>query len=492
MSSDDTERRREPAVVLLLAGLLVLAIVLRFWRLGEWNFQATEIFTLKDSVIPQFHNTRPLGYLLNYYLVRPFMPLDEFGLRLLPAVFGVLAIPALYFIGQRLLGTRAALLGTVLLTVSPLHVMYSQLARYWSLVFLLSAIYPYAIYLGIRERNRRELILGLVTAVLAVLAHPASALLFGGLVVWFLVTYLRSGYLVELWKQRSVRWGVLLVLILGAATVVRLIPVLQGWISEHDTNPGSGQFLVPAYGALGLKQIAYLLAYVDGLTLPVTLSAVVGTCMLWQRDRSLGLFLASLAIVPIAFLTVISVRTPVSTYYLLPTVPVVFMGAGTFLGRLFDADWKLRPRWLLPATIAAIIVAAGVPTLISDSRNGRRYDFRSVGQWLQSRHAPEDVVFSDQPMVLAHYLPGTEVQRLRYDVAPLAQSLAAVRASAGGALWIVAPSLSHALRTNLKKGGLIDWIYDHCQLRNTIGIGRLDFRQQYLQVYRCPPVATGP
>jgi hypothetical protein len=29
-------------------------------------------------------------------------------------------------------------------------------------------------------------------------------------------------------------------------------------------------------------------------------------------------------------------------------------------------------------------------------------------------------------------------------------------------------------------------MYEHCQLRNTVGVGRVDFRQYHLQVYRCP------
>jgi hypothetical protein len=65
----------------------------------------------------------------------------------------------------------------------------------------------------------------------------------------------------------------------------------------------------------------------------------------------------------------------------------------------------------------------------------------------------------------------------------------------GGALWVVAPQPAHAFRTNLKAGGLADWLYGNCQLRNTVGRGRLDFRQQYLQVFRCPPSVrptTGP
>lgn len=492
MSPADTQSPKRTAPTLLVAALIILALILRFWHLGTWNFQATEIFTLRDSMRPQFHNTRPLGYLLNYYLVLPFMPLDEFGLRLLPAVFGVLAVPAFFVVARQVVGTRAALLGTFLITLNPVLISYSQLARYWSLVFLLSAIYPYALYLGIRERNSRLVVIGVVTALLAVLAHPASALLVGGPGVWFLVTWLRPSRLRQAWQQRGVRWGLVIGVILAVVIAFRLLPVLHGWIAEHDQNPGSGQFLQRATGAPGVKQLVYLLAFVDGLTLPVALIAPVGIYMLWrERDRFLAVFLASLALFPIAFLTLISLRTPVSSYYLIPVLPVFFLGAGVFLERLFEIDWRLRPRWLVPAVVTAIVIAAGAPTLASDYRNGRRYDFRGAARWIQAHGKQGDVVFSDQPMVLAHYLAGAKVQRLRYDVATLADSVRALRQpERDGSLWIAAPGLSHALRTNLKQGGLINWIYDHCQLSNAVGTGRVDFRQQYLQIYRCPPASA--
>jgi hypothetical protein len=489
VSSEDTEHRSGAGSAALLAGVITVALVLRFWRLGDWNFQATEIFTLRDSLHPSLRNPRPLGYLLNYYVVGPFLPLDEFGLRLLSAIFGVLAIPGFYLVARRVIGTRAALWGALLLAVSPLHILYSQLARYWSLVFLLSAVYPYAIYLGVRDRDRRALALGVVTGVLAVLAHPVSVLLVGGLGIWFLATYLRPGHLAQLWSQRGVRWGSLLAVILLAAITVRFFPLLHHWISEHDTNPGSGQFLLRPPAPRGLKQIIYLSAFGESLTLPLVLSAAAGIYLLWQgRDRSLALMLACVAVFPAAFLALVSLRTPVSTYYLLPTVPVFFIGAGVFLDRLLEVG-TLHPRWLLPGMLAVIIMAAGAPTLLSDYRDGRRYDFRGAARWLEKRLAPGDVVFSDQPMVLAHYLPGAPVQRLR-QVDPLKESAEALRESGRpSALWIVAPAPSHAFRANLKHGGLIGWIFENCQLRNSIGVGRVDFRQDYLHIYRCPPAA---
>jgi mannosyltransferase len=481
-----TERPQSLTPALVVAALILVSLILRFYRLGEWNFQATEIFTLRDSVRPQWGNPRPLGYLLNYYLVRPFLPLDEFGLRLVPAIFGVLAIPAVYLVGQRLLSTRAGLFAALLLTFSHLHVSYSQLARYWSLVFFLCAIYPYALYIAAWERNARALLLALTTGALAALAHPVSVLLLMGPAL-MLATGLRREHITHLWSQRWAKLTAVLLVVIAIVIGLRFIPLLQGWIAQHDRNPGGSQFLHQKLRQ-GAKQLFYLLGLTEGLTFPIALTGTVGLYLIWrERDKSLAAYLLSLALFPIAFLTLISVRTPVSQYYLVPVLPVFFLAAGAFLDRLFAVDWALRPRWLLPITVLLVIISAGAPSLVSEYMNGRRYDFRSMAHWLQPRITTGDIVYSDQPKVLAHYLPGTPVQHLQADTVSLAQSMAALqKKQSGEALWIVAPSQGHKFRPSLKGGGLIDWMYQRCRLRNTTGKGRVDFRQQYLQIYRCP------
>ena len=432
-------------------------------------------------------NPRPLGYLLNYYLVKPFLPLDEFGLRLFPAIFGVLAIPTVYLVGQRLLNTRAGLFAALLLTFSHLHVSYSQLARYWSLVFFLCAIYPYALYIAARERNARALILALVTGALASLAHPVSVLLLAGPAL-MLAASLRREQIVRLWAQNWVRWAAGLLVLVAILVAWRFIPLLQGWIAQHDRSPGGSQFLHQNLRQ-GAKQIFFLLALTEGLTVPVALAGAVGIYIIWrERDKSLGMYLLSLALFPIAFITLISTRTPVSQYYLVPTLPVFFLAAGAFLDRLFAVDWRLRPQWLLPVTILILMISAGAPSLISEYLNGRRYDFRTMAHWLQQRIRTGDIVYSDQPMVLAHYLSGTPVRLLQADTVSLRQLKATLEeGNSGEALWIVAPSQGHKFRPTLKGGGLIGWVYENCRLRNTTGKGRIDFRQQYLQIYRCSP-----
>jgi Dolichyl-phosphate-mannose-protein mannosyltransferase len=470
----------------LVGGLFGLGLVLRFWKLGVWNFQATEIFTLRDSNTPQFHNPRPLGYLLTYYLVRPFHSLDEFGLRLLPAIFGALTIPAMYFVNRRLVGSRAALVAALLMVASPLLVMYSQLARYWSLVCLLSAIYPSALYLGVRDRDRRMLSLGIVAGLLAVLAHPVSILLLGGPLL-LLLAQLRPANIRRMWDQPAGRWGLIIAGVLGIILLIRLIPILEGWFTEHERNPGNSQFLLRPVPP-GLKQIFLVLAYVEGLTVPLFVFGALGLYLLWREgNRTLSLLVIGMVTFPLVFLGLVTLRAPVSQYYLLPTIPAWFIAAGVFIDRLFRNYEIVRPRWLLPAALIAVIVAAGLPTLISDYRDGRRFDFRGAARWLAPKLQPTDVVFSDQFMVLGHYLPKAMVQRLR-GPEPLEETIGALgHAGQGGVLWIVAPAPSHAFRADLKSNGLIEWMYDHCQLREMLGVGRIDLRQDYLQIYQCPP-----
>jgi hypothetical protein len=311
--------------------------------------------------------------------------------------------------------------------------------------------------------------------------------------IWALATYVKREQVAWLWSRKSLYWGAALAVIVAAAVVFWLNPMLQSWISSHDRNPGNTEFLLSTPGRPGIKQISYLLGFVESLTLPLVLTGVLGIYLLLRgRDRPLGLLLACMFLVPVVFLTLLSFRAPVSTFYLLPTVPILFIGAGVFLDRLGQLDWELRPWWLLPVTVAVTIFAAGAPTLISQYRDGRRYDFRGAARWLNERIAPGDIIFSDEFKVMAHYLPAADVQKLRGDPAPLMQAASTLRQSrpGQGILWIVAPAPSHAFRTNPGLNRLNRWIYDHCQLRNTIGVARVDFRQNFLQVYRCPPMRS--
>jgi hypothetical protein len=480
---------RRPALTpaMIVAVLTVLALALRAWRLGDWSFEGDEVFTLRDSLNPRLTNPRPLIYFLNFYLVRPLLPLDEFGLRLLPVIFGTLAIPVLYLVARRLVGTRAALFGALLLAVNPIQVHHSQTARYWSLVFLFCSVYPFALYLGLRERNRGWLILGVLTGALAILAHPTAGLLVGGLAL-FWATSLRRESLIRVWQSRTARWGVAVGIVLLTIIGWHYLQVLYSWIFVRPRHVGGEEHLLHSPGGPWIKQVSIILSYTEGLTPALMLIAALGIYVLWRsQSRDLALLFISLFVFPTAFILLLSFRTAVSTTYLVSTTPIFFLGAGVFLDRLAGIEWELRPRWLLPALVTTLVILGGLPTLLSQYRDGRRNDFRGAARWLDQRLGPGDVVFSDQYRTLSHYLKRGEARRLVADPAPLIQSVRGLdQAGAGGALWIVKPAAAQGgHRTNPGLGTLQGWIYQNCQLRNSIGVARLDFRQNELEIYSC-------
>jgi hypothetical protein len=329
----------------------------------------------------------------------------------------------------------------------------------------------------------------------AVLAHPAAVLLLGGLGIWLIATYLRRDQLSWLWSQKSFRWAAGLSMVVATAVALRFIPMLKAWIVERDRVP-RGEFLLHLPDMRGLKEILILSGYIESLTLPLVLIGGVGIYLLWQqrRDRSLALLLASMFLFPLVFILLLSFRTPISTFYLVPSAPILFIGAGVFLERLDGVDLGLRPRWLLPTTLVAVIISAGAPTLVSQYLDGRRYDFRGAAEWLNERAGPDDVIFSDQPVVMTHYLRAPEAQRLVADPPLLMQSERMLQESGrGGTLWIVVPYSSRGgHRTNPKIGSLKAWIYDNCQLRTVVGVARFDFRVNELQIFGCRPTTAVP
>lgn len=138
-------RRSDLAV---LGFTTLLAGVLRFATLDVQSFWFDESVTaglLKLNVpdllaeLPKSESTPPLYYLLARAWAVPFGD-GEIGLRSLSALCGTAAVPAVWAAARELCGARAAHAAATLAAVSPLLVWYSQEARSYGLLTLLSAL----------------------------------------------------------------------------------------------------------------------------------------------------------------------------------------------------------------------------------------------------------------------------------------------------------------------------------------------------------------
>jgi hypothetical protein len=136
-----------PAIV-AVAALTALGAGLRFYGLGHQGFWYDEADTAllvhlplgkMLGLVPQSESTPPLYYILAWFWTRIFGT-HEAGLRSLSAVAGVLVVPVAYAAAAKLISRRAGVIAAALTAFSPLLIWYSQEARAYELMVLLTAI----------------------------------------------------------------------------------------------------------------------------------------------------------------------------------------------------------------------------------------------------------------------------------------------------------------------------------------------------------------
>jgi len=133
----------------IVAGLTAAAAALRFATLGTQAYHHDEIVTASRVLRGDFfHAMEAVGFSesappLYYALAWAWTQLTgtgEAGLRSLSALAGVATVPVAYLLGAELRGRRAGLLAAALVAVNPMLLWYSQEARGYALLVLLTAL----------------------------------------------------------------------------------------------------------------------------------------------------------------------------------------------------------------------------------------------------------------------------------------------------------------------------------------------------------------
>lgn len=163
-----------------MAGLTLIAALLRFPFLSRFGLWLDEIYVRRNALEPLAENLKTVHF-VHFAAVKAGLAVvdNPFGLRLASACFGVAAVPLAWFAVRRALGSRTALLFAAFLAVTPYFINYSIDANYyshvifWSLAGLATAFRCY-------ERPRLWLILPVaVFGLFAFFVHPFSAAFFG-------------------------------------------------------------------------------------------------------------------------------------------------------------------------------------------------------------------------------------------------------------------------------------------------------------------------
>lgn len=155
-------------------------------RYQTLNADTTVGDTLQSVAIEEPQNS-PLFFVLS----RQWIELTHFsprlGMRSLAVLVSLLSLPAAYFLGLELFSSRAiAWIGTGLVAISPLHIIYAQEARQYSLLITLTLVASFALLAALRTAALGRWLLYAGAVSLGLYSHPffCFVLLAHGVYVW--------------------------------------------------------------------------------------------------------------------------------------------------------------------------------------------------------------------------------------------------------------------------------------------------------------------
>lgn len=260
-------------VLIVLFVLLAVGFLLRASFLDSRAFWCDEMASFKRAHLPvlQIFRIQPaLLYEVFLHFWLKFGASDVFS-RIPSVIFGVLGLIMMFSLSKELFDKKIALLSTLLLVFSPLHIMFSQMNRHYALVFLLVGLSNLFYIFLIRKRKIKHAAGYVLVTIISLYSHPFVFLNFAsqGLVFIFLLIKNREKSLLQF-------CGISQVLI-----IISSIPFLIMYFSSGIKFAAGTYYYVSQFGLIG-KLYFMPLALTLGLTVyPLDFTLVIPTIFMF-------------------------------------------------------------------------------------------------------------------------------------------------------------------------------------------------------------------
>ncbi|HVZ13436.1 MAG TPA: glycosyltransferase family 39 protein [Bauldia sp.] len=384
-SAARADRIADIATVAGLIAIVAVAAYARFHGLGDasiWRDEASTWHEAQGSVrdiiaVTAADNYPPLHNLLVALSMRLFGD-GEWALRLPSAICGVLAVPALYWVGRMASGRFAGLLAALLLALCYFHIWHSQNARAYALLALTAILFAGSALWFMRAATWPRVLTAFVTGVALLYSHPYGTftwLAIGGVTLVILLAR------TEAERAHALVW-LLLQVVIGLtfapwawllAGRAHAIATSGFWI-PFPTAAYVVQTLV-AFGSGFLCLLAMLLAAIAAFIAPAVTEtnipqpvagpplrigapAAAWFALVWLIAPLLMAIVASLLVQPILV-----------SYYLIGSLPALLLLAGMGLARFVRSRVTAAAVFAAGLGISALGLAYGLPGAIEDWRS---------------------------------------------------------------------------------------------------------------------------
>lgn len=473
----------------LVLAILALGFGLRLYRLDAQSFWFDEACsaaiakgTFVQIVSNRFLDVHPPLYYLVLHSWQAISDSD-FALRLLSAMWGTAAIGSMYALGKATFDPRVGLGAATITCLSPYAVYYSQEARMYSLLLLLSSMMLLTYHRMLHTRSRRWWLAYTVCVVSSLYVQYVSALLLLALHLHFLITSRRDrGSWVLLATSDALALLALapqLAILLGQAHLV----AVHQWTAPP--TPGIARLLSAPY-ALTLSQFVsqrvVTLSFAVVLVVFIVAHLQLGRRLMRRGDPGgrLSLLLYTLWTPLLSAFIISQWRSIYRERALIVVVPALYL-------LLSWGIVKTRERYFNLACLL-VLGAVGLGALSNwyfDPSFGKP-PFRIVGEALTAEACEGQPVIHTSDgalLVLIHYAPDCEHFLLKGDPAPqwpletyelVGGHVIAKEDLPGESFWLVV-----ALDNSIEfQRGIAGWIDQHYRVAEA-----RDFEDIYLRRY---------
>ncbi|MBI2304524.1 MAG: glycosyltransferase family 39 protein [Chloroflexi bacterium] len=382
----------------------------------------------------------PLYYLLLHYWTA-LAGSQDFALRYPSLFFGLLSLALVHRLGQRWGGGWMGTLAAYFLAISPFFILYSRMARSYSLTAslgLLSCLY----FLLLLEKRRRIYWAGyLATSALLLYTDYVALPVLAGQNLFWLLWGRRQGPSARSWIGGQL------------ALAISFVPWLPIVFSQTARDLTTADLATSPQGLL-LKTAYPFYSFSVGETIfpwqplavvgaaAILFLSVVGAIHMARRDGGrLALFLIALPLLFIVFITS-SFATDI-TFLNIPSRAIVaapffyLLAAAGFLA--LPRLWRGRWRYVL---LVAITLASGY-SLLNYYRNQQFHNpiyavpAREIAQWVAADSQTEDVVISPWDSAFPYYYHSPPARARHFFSEDSQSAMAYIREHRSPRVWLI-------------------------------------------------------
>lgn len=333
--------------------LTVLGLILRLYHLDFnciWGdelytlmFSSTSLMNIWSSFMTDCHP--PLFYWIEHFIL--LIGNDENFLRIIPAIFGTLSIPTIYFAFREVFNENISFISALLLAVSPFHIYYSQEARMYTMWLFLFLISLYYFFKFIETPSKIGALKFGIMSGIAFWVHFYTGLFFSLLILYAIITNRAkiSNFMTH------VAYSIIGFIVIILPLLPSISTILTAWPNEQKWFGYMGIYVIPGalYEFFGSNTTLAICSVV---------LLIVGLTLMLKNGRENLIFVVFMISTCLVSAVVLSYKLPMVARYLFPLYALILIPISVSISRLFDFFEKKKVYTGSLVLIATLLVFA--------------------------------------------------------------------------------------------------------------------------------------